>query len=189
MNKGTILIIDDNLESKVSNQFIDYLKAEGYHIEIAKDLSEADGKLSFLLDSKDLDGIILDFSIPGGDKEWDRVGDKYCGPYLYFKHRGEITRQSIPIIVNTTADDKTKREQFEVNDIERDLSIPVYDARCEYGDLSLTHPSVNMRKTIIEMFNNRDSVRVTNNNVKEYSKSWGMGGKTIYNGIYAHEGD
>lgn len=173
--KGTILIIDDRLEEKIGI-FQEYLNIDGFDIKIAETLEEADKKISNLLKSNTLDGIILDFSFPINSMDASVTKDgKPNGVYLFEKYKFKITTQGVPVVINTTGDEEYKKKYL--GDI-KNLGTPVYNVNHQANPLAQT-TNREMVRDILKIFNQRYEKRKITETIQP-DRKWRKGQTFIY---------
>ena len=190
--RGIILVIDDWFEEKVGS-FNDVLVTEGYKVVRAETLTEANELYASYKDKNSkkikLDGIIVDFKFPVG-KRYNNQGNEIfdyshningrpCGVEFIYTHINELNNNKIPLIINTTGDNKYKVEKLKEIGIEigenefgcvqnRFLQfIPIYNI----NDASnpLVNASGRMINEILNMFRERTSRRLIEERIQQES--------------------
>lgn len=172
--EGIILIVDDRLEEKIGT-FADCLINNGYKIQIAQTLEEADRTLKELLKGNKLDGIILDFSFPINSNDQSvHINGIPNGVSLFKKYQFKITTQRIPIIINTTGDEEYKKKYL--GDIQN-LGTPIYNVN--HNANPLAQPNAEMVNDILGMLRHRTEQRNLSSTIQPES-SWKRDGRTGY---------
>ena len=159
--KGTILIVEDLLEEKIG-KFKQILEIEGFKVKVAETYRDAKNELDRLIRANDLDGIILDFSFPIDDNDKSTVINEIpCGVQLFKDFKFNISLKGIPVIINTTGEEEYKQKYLQSIDC---TNIPVYDVN--NAATSLTQPTPEMIKQILQLFNDRYEKRELESTIK-----------------------
>jgi len=179
--KGTILVIEDHFEEKIG-VFKNYLDIEGYEIDVAENLEEANKKMVDLLKKNIIDGIILDFSFPISKEDPTRFFNDVPNGVLFFeKFKFQIQTMQIPVVINTTATEEIKTKYL--GDLDH-LGTPVYNVNHDANPLAAPTNQLFI-KEIFNLFNNRNKMR---NQFTKKPKAWNISGSLVKdsNGNYTY---
>lgn len=152
---GTILIIEDRFEEKIG-QFADYLTKNGYKIILAETLENAFIKMQNLLETNNIDGVILDFSFPTNNEDPSVYSNNLPNGIAFLDNfKFKLNTKQIPVIINSTGDKEYKEKYLEP--MKSGLSMPLYNVDHERSPLAKS--SAQAIQEIMELFNKRKSLR------------------------------